>query len=72
MRFGATVTVRGSDGTEVVYDIVGVDESHFARGWVSWQSPLARVLPNARLDQGVRFTPPRGPSELEITAISYG
>ena len=48
VRFGATVTVRGRGGEESRYRIVGVDETDIDRGWVSWFSPIARALLNAR------------------------
>jgi len=71
VRFGATVTVRNSAGEEATYRIVGVAETDFDRGWVSWQSPIARALLNARRGERVRFRFPSGEEELEITAVSY-
>ena len=57
VRFGASVTVRDSRGIESRYRIVGVDETDIERGWVSWLSPIAKALLNARL--GDRVRPPR-------------
>ncbi|MBS0632263.1 MAG: GreA/GreB family elongation factor [Verrucomicrobia bacterium] len=71
VRFGATVTVRDSQGVEAHYRIVGVDELDSERGWVSWLSPLARALQNAPLGERVTFATPSGPQELEIVAINY-
>ncbi len=71
VRFGATVTVRENDGSETQYRIVGVDETDLDRNWVSWLSPIARALMNARLGQRVQFRAPRGVKELEIVAIAY-
>ena len=70
VRFGATVTVRDSAGEES-YRIVGIDEVDVDRGWVSWRSPLATALLNARLGQRVRFQVPAGQRELDIVAIAY-
>ena len=42
--FGATVTLADEQGDEQTYQIVGVDETDFARGRISWVSPLARAL----------------------------
>ena len=70
VRFGATVTVRERSG-EARYRIVGVDEADFDRGWVSWLSPIAKTLLNARLGQKVRFKFPSGEEELEIVGITY-
>lgn len=71
VRFGATVKVRESDGTESTYRIVGVDEIDLDRNWVSWLSPLARALMNARPGQRVALKAPRGARELEIVDVSY-
>lgn len=71
VRFGATVTVRNGDGSEERYRIVGVDETDIDRGWVSWLSPIAKALLNARRGERVRFRFPAGEQELEITGIAY-
>lgn len=71
VRFGASVTVQAPGGAESKYRIVGVDEADFDRGWVSWVSPVARALLNARVGQSVAFQTPRGLSELKITALTY-
>ena len=71
VRFGATVTVCNEDGEESQYRIVGVDETDVDRGWVSWLSPIAKALLNARLGQKVRFTFPAGEAQLEITHITF-
>lgn len=71
VRFGATVTVRRSDGSEESYRIVGVDEIDLDRAWVSWASPIARALLNARVGQQVRFKFPSGEERLEIVKIEY-
>jgi transcription elongation factor GreB len=71
VRFGATVTVRDQRGTETTYRIVGVDETDLERNEVSWLSPIARALLNARLGQKVTFRFPAGVAQLEIMRISY-
>src|SRR2546428_158867 len=48
IRFGATVTVRESDGTESRYRIAAADEADVDRDWASWCSPLAPALLYAR------------------------
>jgi len=68
---GATVTVREGNGETSVYRIVGVDEADFDRGWISWVSPIARALLNARVGQRVAFKTPRGINELEIVGVKY-
>jgi len=71
VRFGATVTVRNNRGGESRFRIVGMDETDLDQNWVSWLSPIAKVLLNARLGQKVRFKFPSGEDELEIVAIEY-
>ena len=71
VRFGASVTVREHSGAESRYRIVGVDETDLNRGWISWVSPLAKALLNARLGQRVRFKLPSGEEELEIVGVAY-
>jgi transcription elongation factor GreB len=71
VRFGATVLVRDRNGEEARYRIVGVDETDIDRGWVSWLSPIARALLNARVGQRVHFQFPSGEAELEIVEIRY-
>ena len=70
-RFGATVAVRDRSGAESTYRIVGVDESDLDRNWVSWLSPIAKALLNARVGQRVRLKLPGGEEELEILRVSY-
>lgn len=69
VRFGCTVTVRDETGLEETYRIVGVDETDFAPDHISWQSPLAKALLNARVGDEVRFAAPRGPRTLTILAV---
>jgi transcription elongation factor GreB len=71
VRFGAVVTVRPRQGPEATYRIVGVDETDVDRGWVSYLSPIARALLNARRGQRVRFKFPSGEEDLEIVTVSY-
>jgi transcription elongation factor GreB len=70
VTFGATVTVEGPDGREV-FRIVGVDEVDPDHGQISWLSPVARALMNARVGQQVRFKYPCGEERLEVIAITY-
>ncbi len=71
VRFGTTVTVREKTGGETSYRIVGVDETDLDRNWVSWLSPIARALMNAKRGERVVFIAPRGMKELEIVGIEY-
>lgn len=69
--FGATVTLADEQGDEQTYQIVGVDETDFARGRISWVSPLARAVIKAREGDVVRFQSPAGWREIEVIAIEY-
>ena len=69
VHFGSTVTVRDGRGVESVYRIVGVDEADFKRNEVSWLSPIAKALMNAKVGQKVPFKFPKGATELEIVKV---
>ena len=71
VRFGATVTVRNQRGEESRYRIVGVDETDIDRDWVSWLSPMAKALLNARIGQQIRIKLPGGEEQLEIVSVAY-
>ena len=71
VRFGAVVTVRDGTGSESRYHLVGVGETDVEQDRVSWLSPIARALLNARLGQRVRFKFPSGEELLDIVNISY-
>jgi transcription elongation factor GreB len=69
--FGATVTYAGEDGSETTVTIVGIDEADFARGQVSWVSPVARALMKAREGDIVELRAPAGVEQLEVLSIRY-
>lgn len=69
--FGATVTVCDEHGDEQVYQIVGVDETDFPRGRISWVSPLSRALIKSREGDIIRFQSPAGIREIEVVCVEY-
>lgn len=69
VRFGSTVTVRDTRGTESTYRIVGVDETDLERNEISWRSPIATSLLNTKKGQRVPFRFPSGATELEVVGI---
>ena len=69
--FGATVTYANEDGVETTVTIVGIDEADFARGQVSWISPIARALMKAREGDVVELRAPAGIEQLEVLSIRY-
>jgi transcription elongation factor GreB len=69
VRFGARVTVRGEEGGERTFEIVGVDEADVAEGRVAFVAPLSRALLGKRVGDVVTLRTPRGEEELEVVAI---
>ena len=71
VAFGAEVTVEDEDGEAKTRRIVGEDEADPAEGKVSWISPLAKALIDARAGDLVIWERPTGEVELEIISIAY-
>lgn len=69
--FGARVTVLDEDERERTFQIVGIDEADVRNGKVSWISPIAKALLNAKRGDVVTLHTPKGEEELEILKISY-
>ncbi len=69
--FGAEVTVEDEDGMRKTYRIVGEDEADPDQGKVSWVSPLAKALLDARVRDLVIWDRPTDETELEIISITY-
>ena len=65
--FGAAVTVQTTDGKRQRYRIVGVDETRFTPGGVSWVSPLGRALIGTQIGQRVRL-----PEGDEVVIVEIG
>jgi transcription elongation factor GreB len=65
------VTLCDEHGEERTYQIVGIDETDFARGRISWISPLARALTRSREGDPVRFHSPSGWREVEVVRVDY-
>jgi transcription elongation factor GreB len=71
VAFGATVETEDEEGTRRRFQIVGEDEADAAVGKVSWVSPLARALTDARKGDAIVWKRPAGDLELEILSITY-
>ncbi|MEO5962063.1 MAG: transcription elongation factor GreB [Thermomonas sp.] len=70
--FGAHVTLeRISDGIELVYRIVGPDETNAPLGHISIDSPLARALLKKRADDELQVELPTGPTGFVIVDVHY-
>lgn len=73
VRFGARVTVRGSndgDGERRV-QIVGVDEADPAAGRIAFTAPLARAVTGLEVGDVAIVETPAGEDEIEVIAIDY-
>ena len=70
--FGAHVTLeRSEDGAELVYRIVGPDETDAPLGHISIDSPLARALLKKRADDELQVELPTGPTAFVIVDVQY-
>jgi transcription elongation factor GreB len=69
VHFGATVEVEDAEGQRLTFKLVGEDEADAAQGKISWVSPLAKALLNARVGDMVTWKRPAGDKELEVIAI---
>ncbi|HTR55817.1 MAG TPA: GreA/GreB family elongation factor [Kofleriaceae bacterium] len=66
--FGATVELEDEAGKRTTYRFVGAIEADVKRGALSWQSPLATAVWNARVGDAIEL--PRG-GEASVIAIGY-
>lgn len=69
VHFGAAVEAEDNDGERLRFVIVGEDEADVAEGRISWVSPLASALMNARVGDVVTWRRPAGDKELEVLEI---
>lgn len=69
VHFGSVVEVETAEGRRLTFAIVGEDEADAARGKISWVSPLASALADARVGDTVAWRRPAGEMELTVVAI---
>jgi len=69
--FGAWVEVEDEAGESRTYRIVGGDETDGPRGWISVDSPLARVLLKKPAGEAVTAQLPGGEAHLTIVSVRY-
>lgn len=70
--FGSTVELLDEDtGKEIVYKIVGVDESDIKTGMISYTSPIARALIGKNEGDIVTFAAPGGEKKYEVIEVRY-
>lgn len=71
VAFGAAVGVSENGGARRTFTIVGEDESDLASGRISYVSPLAEALLEARVGATVLWRRPAGNIELTVESIAY-
>ncbi len=71
VHFGARVEVETSEGQRMTFAIVGEDEADASQRKISWVSPLAMALSEARVGDTVAWKRPAGEVELTVVAIRY-
>ena len=71
VRFGADVTVKYPAGDIETFCIVGINEIDLDQNHISWQSPLAKALSNAKAGDTILFRAPAGEQKLQILKIEY-
>ena len=72
VSFGSTVELVDQEtDEELIYTIVGGQESNPSRGLISFQSPLAKVLLGKEEGDEVSITLPSGKKTYDIEEVSY-
>jgi len=70
--FGATVDLLdAATGKEIVYRIVGEDESDLKLGLISYTSPMARALIGKYEGDEIIFSAPGGEKQYEVVQVRY-
>ena len=71
VAFGAAVTVSQNGGGHRTFTIVGEDEADLKEGKISYVSPLAEALLEARVGKTVLWRRPAGDLKLTVEEIDY-
>jgi transcription elongation GreA/GreB family factor len=71
VAFGAAVTVSQNGGDRRTFTIVGEDEADLKEGKISFVSPLAEALLEARVGKTVLWRRPAGDLKLTVEEIAY-
>ncbi len=69
--FGATVTLLDEEGEEVIYQIVGQEESDLTKGKISFQSPIGKALLGKSEGDTVVVKAPKGDIEYEVDSFEF-
>jgi transcription elongation factor GreB len=71
VAFGAVVSVSQNGGQRRAFTIVGEDEADLSAGKISYVSPLAVALLDARVGATVLWRRPAGDIDLTVEGIEY-
>jgi transcription elongation factor GreA len=71
VSFGATVRLANEKGEEVVYRIVGQDETDTENGFISITSPLARSIVGKEVGDEVKVRAPGGERVYEVLSVEF-
>ena len=71
VAFGAAVTVSQPGGERRTFTIVGEDEADLKQDKISYVSPLAEALMDARVGKTVLWRRPAGDLRLTVEEIDY-
>lgn len=71
VAFGAAVTVSKPGGERQTFTLVGEDEADLKQGKISYVSPLAEALLDARVGKSVLWRRPAGNLQLTVEEIVY-
>jgi transcription elongation GreA/GreB family factor len=71
VAFGAAVTVSRPGGERQTFTLVGEDEADLKQGKISFVSPLAEALLDARVGKTVLWRRPAGNLKLTVEEIDY-
>lgn len=70
--FGSTVELLDEEsGKDLVYRIVGEDESDLKQGLISFTSPMARALIGKYEGDAITLAAPGGEKRYEVIRVSY-
>ena len=70
VSFGSTVVlIDQEDDSEVIYTIVGTQESDLSKGWISSASPMARALLGKEEGDEVNIKLPSGEKTFDVESI---
>ncbi len=71
VKFGAKVSLEDEDGLKKEYTIVGIPESDVSKGFIPFNSPVARALIGKNIGEEVEVRTPGGEKIFVINGVEY-